>query len=134
VNANLLIQQIDEKILNLKEQLLALEPFHPGSLSNQLQVCGKPGCKCHDPRNPEPHGPYCKLTYVYHGKFTCRFVRADCVQEVTTLVGNYKTFRQLTDEWVALAIERAKLGPLERKPTKSKPKPGASATKRKRQI
>ena len=133
MNANLLIQQIDERILSLKQQLLALEPFHPGSLSNQHQVCGKPGCKCHDPNHPEPHGPYCKLTYVYHGKVTCRFVRADCVQEVTTLVGNFKTFRQLTDQWVALAIERAKLGPLERKPTKSKPKPGVSTTKRKLQ-
>ena len=113
-------QAIDEKILCLKQQLLALGPLHPGSLSRQYQVCGKPGCKCHDPKNPRPHGPYTKLTYVYHGKFTCRFVRADSVAEVTALVATFKTFRQLTDDWIALAIQRAQLGPLQRAVMKGK--------------
>lgn len=110
----LTVQQIDEKILRLKHQLLALGPLHPGSLSRQYQVCGKPGCKCCDPTKPRPHGPYTKLTYVYHGKFTCRFVRADSIPEVTALVAAFKTFRQLTDDWVALSIQRAQSGPLQR--------------------
>jgi len=108
----LTLQQIDENILRLKQQLLALGPLHPGSLSQQYQVCGKPGCKCSDPKKPQPHGPYAKLTYVHHGKFTCRFVRTESVQEVTALLAAFKTFRQLTDEWVALSIQRAQLGPL----------------------
>jgi hypothetical protein len=108
------MQAIDEKILHLKHQLMSLGPLHPGSLSRQYQVCGKPGCKCVDRQKPRPHGPYTKLTYVYHGKFTCRFVRAGSVQEVAALVATFKTFRKLTDEWVGLAIQRAELGPLER--------------------
>jgi len=107
-------QQIDEKILQLKQQLLALGPLHPGSLSRQYQVCGKSGCKCCDPRKPRPHGPYTKLTYVYHGKFTCRFVRAQSVREVTALVASFKIFRKLTDDWIALSVQRAQLGPLQR--------------------
>ena len=118
---SLTVQQVDEKILRLKERLLALGPLHPGSLSRQYQVCGKPGCKCCDPQHPRPHGPYSKLTYVYHGKFNCRFVRTGSVQEVIALVAAYKTFRQLTDDWVALGIQRAQLGPLERTTKKSKP-------------
>lgn len=116
----LTVQQIDEKILGLKQQLLALGPLHPGSLSRQYQVCGKPGCKCCDPQKPRPHGPYTKLTYVHHGKFTCRFVRAGSVQEVTALVAAFKTFRQLTEQWVALSIHRAQLGPLQRTSRTSK--------------
>jgi hypothetical protein len=114
------VQDIDEKILHLKHQLMKLGPLHPGSLSRQYQVCGKPGCKCVDPQNPRPHGPYSKLTYVYHGKFTCRFVRAGSLKEVAALVTAFKTFRQLTDNWIALAIQRAQLGPLERAAKKSK--------------
>src|SRR5260370_11056333 len=110
----LTLQDIDEKILHLKNQLVKLGPLHPGSLSRQYHVCGKPGCKCMDPHRPSPHGPYSKLTYVYHGKFTCRFVRADSLQEVTALVAAFKTFRRLNDEWIALAIQRAQLGPLAR--------------------
>jgi hypothetical protein len=113
-------QDIDEKILRLKHQLLKLGPIHPGSLSRQYQVCGKPGCKCVDPQNPQPHGPYSKLTYVYQGKFTCRFVRAGSLKEVAALVAAFKTFRQLTHDWIALAIQRAQLGPLERAAKKSK--------------
>lgn len=114
------VQQIDETILQLKQELLALGPLHPGSLSKQYQVCGKPGCKCCDPENPRPHGPYTKLTYVYHGKFTCRFVRAEAVTEVTALVATFKKFRQLTDDWIALAIQRAQLGPLQPRTPSSK--------------
>jgi hypothetical protein len=119
----LAVQQIDEKILRLKQQLLALGPFHPGSLSRQYQVCGKPGCKCCDPKKPRPHGPYTKLTYVHRGKFTCRFVRADSLQEVTALVAAFKTFRQLTEDWVALATQRAQLGPFQRTVRVSKSTP-----------
>jgi len=108
------LQAIDEKILQLKTQLLHLGPLHPGSLSRQYQVCGKPGCKCMDPQKPQPHGPYAKLTYVYHGKFTCRFVRAASVREVATLLRSFKNFRKLTDLWISLSIQRAQLGPLER--------------------
>ena len=128
----LTLQQIDETILQLKQELLALGPLHPGSLSKQYQVCGKPGCKCCDPENPRPHGPYTKLTYVYHGKFTCRFVRAEAVADVTALVATFKKFRQLTDDWVALAIQRGQLGPLQprtpgSKAVKTTPHPQKSA-------
>ncbi len=108
------MQEIDQKILRLKKQLLALGPLHPGSLSRQYQVCGRAGCKCMDARKPRPHGPYTKLTYVFHGKFTCRFVRAGTVKEVTALLAAFKTHRKLTDQWIALAIQRAELGPLAR--------------------
>ena len=117
------LQDLDEKILRLKHQLIKLGPLHPGSLSRQYQVCGKPGCKCVDPQNPRPHGPYAKLTCVYHGKFTCRFVRAGSLKEVTALVAEFKTFRQLTDQWIALAIQRAQMGPLERVTKQSKTRP-----------
>jgi len=122
----LTIQQLDEKILGLKQQLLALSPLHPGSLSRQYQVCGKPGCKCCDRKKPRPHGPYFKLTYVFHGKFTCRFVRAESVQEVTALVAVFKTFRKLADQWIELAIQRGQLGPLQ----KTKPKPAKKSRQR----
>jgi hypothetical protein len=128
--------QIDENILQIKQQLLALGSLHPGSVSRQYQVCGKPGCKCCDPQKPKPHGPYTKLTYAYHGKFTCRFVRAQAVAEVTALVATFKKFRQLTDDWIALAIQRAQLGPLQPTGPRSKrpknPRPRKSSRRPKK--
>jgi hypothetical protein len=123
MNKTLAVQDIDKKILRLKNQLRKLGPLHPGSLSRQYHVCGRPGCKCVDPQKPRPHGPYAKLTYVYHGKFHCRFVRAGSVKEVTLLLASFKTFRKLTDEWVGLGIRRAELGPLERTTQKPRARP-----------
>lgn len=106
------IQQIDKQIAQLKRHIMALGPIHPGSLSKQYSVCGRPGCKCIDPKNPRPHGPYTKLTFAHRGKITCRFVRADSVKQITTMVANFKKFRRMIDTWVNLAIQRAQLGPL----------------------
>src|SRR5436853_4172700 len=38
--------QIAHKIAQLKQELAELGPMHPGSLSEQYNVCGKPGCRC----------------------------------------------------------------------------------------
>lgn len=103
------IQQIDQKIQAIKNQLLALGPMHPGSISQQYHVCGQPGCRCKAATHPHRHGPYSKLCYVYHGKPICRFVRPPWLDDLRAQLEVYKTFRSLTDEWVALSIQRAQL-------------------------
>jgi len=96
--------------------------MQPGSISLQYQACGKKGCKCQDPINPERHGPYCKLFYVHKGKKVCRFVRADCVDQIKTRLLEYKTFRKLTDRWIELSIKIAQenffSGPNKKSPQK----------------
>jgi hypothetical protein len=101
-------QQIERKIARLKQELLTLGPIHPGSLSRQYNVCGKPGCRCKDPVHPQRHGPYYKVSYVYRGRSTSRFVPRDQVKEVQAELANYKRFRKLTDQWVGLALQLVK--------------------------
>jgi len=103
------IQEIEEQIQVVKNQLLALGPMHPGSISKQYHVCGQPGCRCKAATNPQRHGPYCKLRYVHHGKQVCRFVRPQWLQDLASQLEVYKTFRSLTDQWIALSIQRARL-------------------------
>jgi len=52
------IQQLEQRIDQIKTQLQRLGPMRPGSLSRQYNVCGKAGCRCKDPQNPQRHGPY----------------------------------------------------------------------------
>lgn len=98
--------QIGRKIEHLKRQLVELGPMHPGSLSEQYNVCGKPNCRCKDPKNPRKHGPYYQLSFTWRGKSQTRFVRAERLAEVRQKIANYKRFRELTDEWVDLVVER----------------------------
>ena len=106
MNTNTSLKQVEAKIAAIKQELLALEPMHPGSVSRQYQVCGNPACKCMHPKNPQKHGPYHKLSYVYHGKPTCRFVRAACVDAMKERLAAYKKFRSLMDQWIKLSIDR----------------------------
>ena len=97
--------QIQQRIEQLKTQLADLGPMHPGSLSEQYNVCGTPGCRCKDPDNPRKHGPYYQLSYSWRGKSSSRFVKPERVAEMRQKVANYKRFRELTNEWVDLAVE-----------------------------
>ena len=102
-------RNLQQRINRLKSHLSALGPMRPGSLSRQYNVCGKPGCRCKDSRNPRRHGPYYQLNYVYGGKKTSEFVRPQNLKAVRTQLANYKRFRQLTDQWVGSALKLARL-------------------------
>ena len=97
--------QIQRRIEQLKTQLADLGPIHPGSLSEQYNVCGTPGCRCKDPDNPRKHGPYYQLSYTWRGKSSSRFVTPERVAEMRQKVANYKRFRELTNQWIDLAVE-----------------------------
>jgi hypothetical protein len=101
------IQKYQQKIAVLKDQLLQLDRMRPGSLSRQYNVCGKPGCRCKDPKKPKRHGPYYQLNYVFRGKKKSQFIRAADVAAVRAELTTFKKFRRLTDQWVGLALQRA---------------------------
>jgi Family of unknown function (DUF6788) len=97
--------QIQQRIAKLQQQLLALGPLHPGSISEQYNVCGTPGCRCKNAKDPQKHGPYYQLSFTWRGKSSSRFLRPEQVAEMRLKIGNYKRFRELTSKWVELAVE-----------------------------
>src|ERR1700739_1149240 len=99
---------IERKIEHLKKQLTELGPMHPGSLSEQYNVCGKPDCRCKDAKKPQKHGPYYQLSFTWRGKGRTRFVRAERLAGVRQKLANYRRFRELTDEGVGLGGELGK--------------------------
>ena len=102
-------KQIQNQIEAIRKQLADLGPMHPGSLSEQYNVCGNPSCRCKDPKNPQRHGPYYQLSYTWRGKSSTRFVRQEEVAEMRDKVSNYKRFRELVNEWVDLVVELEKV-------------------------
>jgi hypothetical protein len=108
MKTNIHLQQIEQQIAQIKRKLLDLGPLHPGSLSRQYNVCGKPGCRCKARPKPHRHGPYYKVSYVFRGRFTSRFIPRQEVTAVRAELANYKRLRKLTEAWVGLALRRAK--------------------------
>jgi hypothetical protein len=108
MKTSLRLKNIEQQIAQVKADLARLGPLHPGSLSRQYNVCGKPDCRCKDPKNPRRHGPYFKVSYVYRGRFSSRFVPSDQANAVRAELANYKRLRELTAKWVGLSLRLAK--------------------------
>jgi hypothetical protein len=97
--------QVQRRLAQLQRQLLALGHLHPGSISEQYNVCGQPGCRCKDPHQPQKHGPYYQLSFTWQGKSSTRFLRPEQVEPMRQKVANYKRLRELMNEWVSLGVE-----------------------------
>ena len=97
-------ERIEQQIRKIKEELASLGSMHPGSLSRQFSVCGKPGCACADPDKPKKHGPFHQLSYAHQGKSSTRFVRPDYVPQIKKELAAYKRFRLLTQSRVSLEL------------------------------
>ena len=108
MKANIRLQHLERQISQIKRQLMDLGPLHPGSLSQQYNVCGKAGCRCKARPKPHRHGPYYKISYVFRGRFSSRFVPRQQVKAVRVELANYKRLRKLIDAWVEVALRLAK--------------------------
>jgi hypothetical protein len=103
------LRSIERRIARIKSDLATIGEMRPGSLSQQYNVCGTPGCRCKDPDNPKRHGPYYQLSYVHRNKSTSQFIRPEFLEETRAQVTEYRRFKKLIDEWVKLALEHARL-------------------------
>jgi len=88
----------ERKIKQLTEKLLNLGPMLPGSMSQQWNVCGTPGCRCKDPKHPVKHGPYYQVNFTIRGKHSSLFVKKEDAAEARRRMRRYKTFKKLVTE------------------------------------
>jgi hypothetical protein len=91
------IAQIDQRIEKIKTALMALGEMRPGSLTRQF-------------KDPEAGtGAYYQLSFTLEMKSRTDYIPRQCVAQIRRQVANYKRFKALSAEWVALGIERSRL-------------------------
>ncbi len=71
-----------QRIQKIKNAVTQLGTVLPGSISTQWNVCGKPGCRCKDLKNPRKHGPYYQLSFTIEGKSSSMFVKKEDIKVV----------------------------------------------------
>jgi len=100
---------LEERIQRIKDEIARLGELRPGSLSQQFNVCGKPGCRCKaDP--PRKHGPYYQVSFTFRGKSGTQFVRREDVARVKRQLRNHQRLRALVEQWIDLSLESVSLG------------------------
>ena len=90
------LSRLERKIERVKKQLMAIQDMRPGKLSQQA----------HD---PEKQRLYWQLSYTHHMKSRSEYVRPERLQRVRAEVDAFRHFKELTQQWVDLALECAKL-------------------------
>jgi len=88
------ITAIEEGIKLVKQELTSLGEMRPGSLSVQKRKWG---------------GEYYQLSFSHKGKGRTKYIKEENVEAVKQQIANYKKFRELTKEWVDLAVQLAVL-------------------------
>jgi hypothetical protein len=91
------LARIDKRIGEIKADLAAIGEMRPGSLTRQYK----------DPDSGS--GAYYQLSYTLDMKSRTDYIPRNWVRDVRRQVANYKRFKSLSAEWVALSIERCRL-------------------------
>jgi hypothetical protein len=91
------LAQIEIRIEKIKTELAEMGEMRPGSLTRQYK----------DPASGS--GPYYQLSYTLDMKSRTDYIRKECVSDIRRQIRNYKRFKKLSGEWIALSIEHSRL-------------------------
>lgn len=91
------LQNIENRIDEIKTELARLDALRPGSLTRQFK----------DPK--KRRGAYYQLSYTWQMKSRTDYIAREFVPEVRRQISAYKRFKSLTTEWIALGIEHGRL-------------------------
>jgi hypothetical protein len=91
------LTEIQQRITKIKAQLAAIDDLRPGSLTRQYK---DPAAKS---------GAYYQLSYTREMRSRTEYIARENLREVRGEIANYKRFKALTTEWVALGIEQSRL-------------------------
>ena len=80
----------EQAVQRIQAQLAQLGPVLPGSLSEQWNVCGTPGCRCKAPSNPKKHGPYYQLSFTVAGQSSTLFIQKGDLGKVRRRLRRYR--------------------------------------------
>jgi len=86
-----------KEIEGIKQSLLGLENFRPGSVNEQFK----------DPKNKK--GSYYQLNYTHKMKTHTEYVKKSLVERLQSETKEYKKFKSLIDRWITLSIECSKI-------------------------
>lgn len=98
----------ERTVEQLKKKLAELGPILPGSISEQWNVCGTPGCRCKDPDNPVKHGPYYQLSFTVGGKSSTMFIKKEDLPEARRRIKRYQQFKALNIKLVQAHVVLAR--------------------------
>ncbi len=116
------LPELELKKSELLRQMTALGDFRSGSITSIRGRCGKPNCRCHQPKHPG-HGPNFRLTRKQKGKTVSEtFPSPAALDKARREVAEFHRFQQLVGELLAVNEQICRLRPLPEQPSTAQEK------------
>jgi hypothetical protein len=107
------LEELEQKRTSIFQEMVGLPDFRSGSITATRGTCGKPNCRCHQPRHPG-HGPNFRLTRKENGKtVTETFASAAELRKAQREVEAYHRFRQLSQQLLEVNERICRARPVE---------------------
>lgn len=91
------LARTEQQIEKVKQELLALGPMRPGSITRQY-------------RQPkERMRPFYQISYTHRMRSRSEYVRPENLAALRKETASFKRFRKLIDRWVELALSASQL-------------------------
>lgn len=91
------LAQIERRITKIKGDIALMGDMRPGSLTKQYK------------NRDSQAGPYYQISYTLDMKSRTEYIRKEFIGSIRQQIRNYKRFKKLNAQWVALSIEHSKL-------------------------
>jgi len=98
----------DQSVAEIKRKIEALGPVLPGSISKQWNVCGKPGCRCKHPQQPQRHGPYYQLSFTVRGCSSTLFLKPAELAQARECLRRYRRLKHLYAQLLLAYVAQAR--------------------------
>ena len=91
------LERTEEQIARVKQELLALGPMRPGSISRQYRL----------PKEKER--PFYQISYTHRMRGRSEYVRPENLKTLTRETTTFKRFKKLLDRWIDLSLQASQL-------------------------
>ena len=91
------LENTEERIRKIQQELLALGPMRPGSITRQYRL----------PK--EKKRPFYQISYTHRMQSRSEYVRPENLAALRRETATFKRFRKLVDRWVTLSLAASQL-------------------------
>jgi hypothetical protein len=107
------LESLIQRRAQITDEMAALSDLRSGSITPTTGRCGKPNCRCHQPKAPG-HGPNLRLTYKVHGKSATESLPdPSAVRKTEREIAEFRKYQALHKEFLDVNAQICHLRPSE---------------------
>jgi hypothetical protein len=107
------LESLAARRTQIADRIAALSDLRRGSITPTTGRCGKPNCRCHQPKAPG-HGPSLRLTYKRQGKsVTESLPHPAAVRKAEREIAEFRNYQALHKEFLEVNAQICQMRPCE---------------------